>query len=126
MIGLMSFAIMAGLLYARFSRPVPKIMYSEKAIISPYLDIYGLMIKIANEKSNQIINSEANAIFPRNETINGEVKRKYHNLDPERSKVKFFATSWTIFHPITQESILLGETLESLISSDIEVLVTFE
>jgi inward rectifier potassium channel len=126
LIGLMSFAIMTGLLYGRFSRPVPRVLYSDKAIISPYLDINGLMIRIANEKSNQIINAEANLIFSRNETIDGQIKRKYYNLPLERSKVKFFATSWTIVHPITEESVLLGETLESLKESDAEILMTFE
>ncbi|MCP9768088.1 potassium transporter [Lacihabitans sp. LS3-19] len=126
LIGLMTFAIMTGLLYGRFSRPVPRILYSDKALISPYLDINALMVRIANEKSNQIINAEANLIFSRNETINGEIKRKYYNLPLERSKVKFFATSWTIVHPITEDSVLVGETLASLRASDAEILLTFE
>ena len=126
LIGLMTFAIMTGLLYGRFSRPIPRILYSKKAIIAPYLDINALMIRIANEKSNQIINAEASLIFSRNETIYGQIKRKYYNLPLERSKVKFFATSWTLVHPITKESILVAETIESLTASDAEILLTFE
>jgi inward rectifier potassium channel len=126
LVGLMTFAIMTGLLYGRFSRPVPRILYSKKAIIAPYLDINALMIRIANEKSNQIINAEVNLIYSRNETIDGQIKRKYYNLPLERSNVKFFATSWTLVHPITKESILVAETLESLTASDAEILLTFE
>jgi inward rectifier potassium channel len=124
--GLLSFSILTGLLYGRFSKPVPRIRYSEKAIISPYLNINGLMIRLANEKSNQLINVEASVIFSRNETIDGVVKRKYYGLDLERSKVKFFAMSWTLVHPITEKSVLFGETMESLQASDAEMLVTVE
>ncbi len=125
-LGLLSFSILTGLLYGRFSRPVPRILYSEKAIIAPYLDINGLMVRMANEKSNQLINVEASMIFSRNEIENGMVKRKYYGLDLERSKVKFFAMSWTLVHPITEKSVLFGETPESLKASDAEVLVSVE
>lgn len=125
-IGLLSFSIMTGLLYGRFSKPIPRIRYSEKAIIAPYLDINGLMIRLANEKSNQIINVEASVIFSRNETVDGFIKRKYYGLDLERNKVKFFAMSWTLVHPITEKSVLFGETMESLQASDAEMLVTVE
>ncbi|MCA0363252.1 MAG: potassium channel family protein [Bacteroidetes bacterium] len=125
-LGLLSFSILTGLLYGRFSRPVPRILYSQKAIIAPYLDINGLMVRMANEKSNQLINVEASMIFSRNEVIDGVVKRKYYGLDLERNKVKFFAMSWTLVHPITEKSVLYGETLESLKASDAEILVTIE
>jgi inward rectifier potassium channel len=125
-IGLLSFSIMTGLLYGRFSKPIPRIRYSEKAIIAPYLNINGLMIRLANEKSNQIINVEASVIFSRNETVDGFIKRKYYGLDLERNKVKFFAMSWTLVHPITEKSVLFGETMESLQASDAEMLVTVE
>lgn len=125
-LGLLSFSILTGLLYGRFSRPVPRILYSEKAIIAPYLDINGLMVRMANEKSNQLINVEASMIFSRNEIENGMVKRKYYGLDLERSKVKFFAMYWTLVHPITEKSVLFGETPESLKASDAEILVSVE
>jgi inward rectifier potassium channel len=125
-IGLLSFSIMTGLLYGRFSRPVPRILYSEKALIAPYLDINGLMIRIANEKSNQLINVEVSLTFSRNELKDGLVKRAYYNLPLERSKVKFFAMSWTLVHPINDASVLYGETLASLAASDAEVLLAFE
>ena len=125
-LGLLSFSILTGLLYGRFSKPIPRIRYSEKAIIAPYLDINGLMVRLANEKSNQLINVEASVIFSRNETVDGFIKRKYYGLDLERSKVKFFAMSWTLVHPITEKSVLFGETMESLQASDAEILVAIE
>ncbi len=126
LIGLMTFAIMTGLLYGRFSRPTPRIRYSKNAIIAPYLGTKALMIRFANEKSNQLTNVEVDVMLSQNEMINGELKRKYYNLDLERSKVKFFATAWTVVHPITEKSILYGKSEENLINDDVEILISIE
>ncbi len=126
LVGLMIFAIMTGLLYGRFSRPNPKILYANTAVIAPYFDINGFMFRMANQKSNQLINLEVNIMFSRNETVDGEIKRKYYNLELERTKVKFFPTAWTVVHPITKDSILLNETQESLKASDAEFIIAVE
>jgi inward rectifier potassium channel len=126
LIGLMSFAIMTGLLYGRFSKPTPRILYADKGLIGPYLDISGLMFRMVNERHNQLINVEASVIFSRNEEENGEIKRKYYGLDLERSKVKFFAMSWTLVHPITEQSPLYNQTSESLGKSEAEFLISLE
>jgi inward rectifier potassium channel len=126
LIGLMTFAIMTGLLYGRFSKPSPRILYSENAIMAPYLNTTGLMFRLVNEKSNQLINVKASVIFSRNELSDGELKRRYYQLELERKEVKFFAMSWTLVHPITETSVLVGETAESLRNSDAEFLVSIE
>jgi inward rectifier potassium channel len=127
LLGLMSFALMTGLLYGRFSRPNPSIRFSRKAIISPYLDINALMFRCINERSNQLMNVSANMILSRNEfKEDGELIRRYHTLELERVKIKFFPMSWTIVHPITKESPMWGQTPESLASSDSEILVSLE
>lgn len=122
--GLMIFAILTGLLYGRFSRPNPKLRYSKNALISPYLDITALMFRLANEKSNKLINLDMNVIFSRNERSDGEIKRRYYSLDLERSKVKFLPTVWTVVHPITTDSPLYGQTAETLKASDGEFIIS--
>ncbi|UBM59899.1 potassium transporter [Marinilongibacter aquaticus] len=124
--GLMSFALMTGLLYGRFSRPSPKIRWSENALIAPYFDINGLMFRVANERSNQVFDVQVRIMFTRNELEDGELIRRYYSLDLERERVKYLATSWTIVHPITKDSVLFGETEESLRESDGEFLISIE
>ena len=127
LIGLMIFAIMTGLLYGRFSRPNPMVIFSKNAIISPYLDITGLMFRMVNEKTNQLMNVEVNIILSRNETDeDGSVKRRYYTLGLERQRVKFFSTVWTVVHPITEKSILYKETPSSLKASDTEFIIAVE
>jgi inward rectifier potassium channel len=126
LVGLLAFSITTGLLYGRFSRPVPMILYSDKAIVAPYLDIQGLMIKMANEKSNQLINVEATLIYSRNELKNGIITRQYYPLELERKFVKYFSLSWTIVHPITESSPLFDQTPETLRASNSELLLSVD
>lgn len=124
-IGLISFAVATGLLYGRFSKPKPKVLFSEKALISPYNDITGLMIRAANPKSNQLINAQANVIFSQIEfdKEKGEIRR-FYNLELELTKINLFATSWTIVHPITKDSPLYGLSNKDLENKNVEFMVS--
>lgn len=124
--GLMMFAIITGLLYGRFSRPNPRILFSKNAIIAPYLDTNALMFRMVNEKSNQLINMEVSLVFSKVEEKNGVRNRKYYGLSLERSKVNFFPTNWTIVHAITEDSPIFGETLESLNTTDAEFMIAVQ
>jgi inward rectifier potassium channel len=124
--GLFGFALATGLLFARFSRPNAKIMFSDKAVIAPFRDISGFMFRIINERKNQLIEVEIKLTFSRMETVNGKPVRRFHQLELERPKVIFFPLHWTIVHPIDEKSPLFGVTQESLEESDAEfsILVT--
>ncbi len=123
LLGLMMFALITGLLYGRFSRPNPRILFSRNSVIAPYLDTNAFMFRMVNEKSNQIINMEVSLVFSKVEEKNGIKNRQYYGLTLERSKVNFFPTNWTIVHAITEDSPLFGETPESLASSDAEFMI---
>ena len=126
LLGLMMFALITGLLYGRFSRPNPRVLFSKNAIIAPYLDINAFMFRMVNEKSNQIINMEVNLVFSKVEEKNGVRNRQYYGLTLERAKVNFFPTNWTLVHAITEDSPLFNETLASLSSADAEFMVAVQ
>lgn len=126
LLGLVIFAIITGIVYGRFSRPEPRVRFSSKALISPYLDMNALMFRMVNERSNQLININISVVLSRNEEINGNISRKYYNLDLERKSVLFFPTSWTIVHPITENSPIYNKTQQDMVADDSEILVAFE
>ncbi len=127
LMGLLAFAIATGLLYGRFSRPIARIIYSENALISPYLDITGLMFRIINERSHQLIDAQVEVTMSMLEKQpDGKTLRRYYSLELERSKVSFFPTNWTLVHPITEESPLFGISHEELIANDGEMMVLFK
>jgi inward rectifier potassium channel len=121
--GLLTFALATGLLYGRFSRPNANILFSDQAVIAPYQDITGFMFRIANARENQLINVEAQVAFTRVEKVQGTDVRKYFELNLERDKIDFFSLSWTIVHPIDENSPLWGISKEEFNSSDAEFLI---
>lgn len=121
--GLMTFALMTGLLYGRFSRPTAKILFSSEAIIAPYQEGSAFMFRIANQRDNQLIDVTADVYLAWQENVNGKEVRKFHHLPLERTKLDLFSTSWTIVHPIDVDSPMYGITGKQLDRSDAEFMI---
>ena len=49
--------------------------------------------------------------------------RKYHPLQLERERVVFFPLSWTVVHPIDENSPMFGLSREDLMANDAEFLI---
>lgn len=123
LIGLLGFAIITGFLFARFSRPTAKILFSRHAVIAPYQGYSALEFRAANARSNELIEVSAQVMFSRFEDVEGISTRRYYPLPLERPGVVFLPLTWTVVHPIDETSPLHGETPESLKTSHAEVLV---
>jgi inward rectifier potassium channel len=124
LVGLLGFALATGLLFARFSRPSAKIIFSRNAIIAPYKGITAFEFRIANGRSNQLIEVEATVTFSRIEPEDGKNIRKFSQLTLERKKVVFLPLHWVIVHPIDDNSPLKGVTEENFNASDAEILIS--
>jgi inward rectifier potassium channel len=57
------------------------------------------------------------------EEIDGQPVRKYRLLKLEREKVIFMPLTWTVVHPIDNESPLFGMTAEDLKGRQAEVMI---
>lgn len=121
MTGLLGFAVATGVLYGRFSRPSARILYSKNAITTPYKNTTALMFRIANQRHNNLMELEASLLFvyTDKETLN----RKYIDLKLERNFVYFFPLSWTIVHPIDEESPFFNKTEKELQDVNAEILI---
>jgi len=120
--GLMAFALATGILYGRFSRPNAKILFSENAVIAPYRNMNAFMFRIANQRRNQLIEIEITLTYS---FVNSQdrSKREFRGLDLERRTVNFFPTTWTIVHPITDDSPMKGMTWQDFIDKEVEILI---
>jgi inward rectifier potassium channel len=123
MFGLLGFALATGLLYGRFSRPVVKILYSHKAVIAPYRDMTGFMVRIANKRKNELIEVEAGLIFSHVENDSGKEMRRFEFLSLELKRINVLSTSWTIVHPIDDNSPLRNLKPEDFKRKQIELLL---
>lgn len=123
LMGLTGFALVTGLLYGRFSRPVVKLKYSDNVLISPYQDGRALMFRVANKRNSAIIEPEVEVLASVKDENN---KRLFYNLPLERKKVSYLTLSWTIVHPINEESIFYGLTSKDIEQLDLELLITIK
>jgi len=122
-IGLFGLALCTSLLFARFSRPTARILFSDRAVIAPYRGVTAFEFRIANARRNQIIELEAKVLFARFEEVNGRPLRRFYPLKLERDRVVFFPLSWTIVHPIDGTSPFYGMSPEDLSKTRGEFLV---
>ncbi len=122
LVGFLSVAVAAGIIFARFSRPQARIIFSRSAVIAPYEGTSAFMFRIANQKQNQLINLQCKVLFARRKRDEPS-KREFTELALERSSVVFFPLSWTVVHPITESSPLVEYTPEDLLDCDAEFLI---
>lgn len=121
--GLLGFALATGLLYGRFSRPVARILFSKNGIIAPYKGYTAFMIRIANKNRAELLDPEATIVMSYIGEENGKKLRKFSNLKLELTHVTLLTMSWTIVHPIDEESPMYGWTADDFIKKEVEFLV---
>ena len=125
LVGLLGLALVTGLVFAKFSRPTARVVFSRNAVITRFDGVPSLLVRMANERGNQIAEAQAHLVLLRTErTPEGEEVRRMIDLRLVRGQSAFFAFTWLIVHPITRESPLFGETAESLRAKDVDLVAS--
>jgi inward rectifier potassium channel len=125
LVGLLSFALFTGLLYARFAKPNVLLRFSKNAIFAPFNTGIALMFRFANKQNSSLINMKAQitlSLMEKDEK--GITNRKFYTpLGLERDSVIFFPSTWTIVHPIDDTSPLYGMAWEDVKEAKPEILI---
>ena len=122
-VAILTFAVITGVVFARFSRPVARIVFSNRAVIAPFQGGKAFMFRVVNARNNQIIELKATVVFTRFEEKGGVRMRQYYSLGLERPSVVFFPLSWTVVHAIDETSPLHGVSERELKESRAEFLI---
>ncbi len=123
MMGLMGFALATGLLFGRVSKPSAKIGFSDNLLIAPYQDGTALQFRIVNKRLNSLMQLEAEVMLMTVDNVDGQLARNFKILSLERNAVVFFPLTWTIVHPIDNDSPLKGKTAADLEKLQAEILI---
>jgi inward rectifier potassium channel len=121
LVGLLGFAMLSGLLFARFTRPTAKIEFSSSAVIAPYGRGWALMFRLVNLRNHDLTDVHAVVSFARWIEEKGIRHRRFDQLALERSFIIFMPLHWVIVHPITESSPLRGMTQAEFLASHPEV-----
>ena len=125
LIGLLGVAMVTGLMFAKFARPTARVMWSEVAVVAPFEKIPSLMFRVANERGNQVVEAQVRvAMLISEKTSEGELIRRNIDLHLRRNVSTVFALSWTIVHPLTEESPFVTRTREQLLAGRAEVIAS--
>ncbi|MEO6730275.1 MAG: ion channel [Ferruginibacter sp.] len=123
LVGLLSFAIATGLFYGRFSRPKAYLRFSENAVLAPFKDGIALMMRVAPYKNNNLSEVEARVTAGLLIEENGKLNNKFFQMELEYSKINSLSLSWTIVHPINEESPFYKFSLQDFANADGEILL---
>ncbi|MFV5702652.1 ion channel [Flavobacterium sp. XS2P12] len=123
LIGLLSFAIATGLFFGRFSKPTAFLKFSHNALIAPYGEITGLMIRTTPFKNTNFTDAEAKMTLGMSVEENGIMTNNFYSLELELDKINALTLSWTLVHPITENSPLYNFTSADFENTHGEILV---
>jgi inward rectifier potassium channel len=117
--GLLMLALITGLMFARFSRPKARFLFSRLAVVRPIDKKITLMFRAANERQNVIQDASAQLRMLLNDvTPEGYQLRRIVDLPLVRSQHPVFALGWNIRHVIDDASPLRHENAHTLDAHD--------
>ena len=117
-VGLMSLALITGLMFARFSRPRARFLFTKNGVVRPVEGKPTLIFRAANERQNVVQDASARLRMLRDEvTEEGYRIRRIVDLPLLRSQHPMFSLGWTIMHVIDDASPLSSESADSLSNS---------
>ena len=122
--GFLSLAIATGLIYGRFSKPRSYLTFSDHALISPYKEGKALMFRFAAFKDKHSLTDLEIRVNTGLLVLDGnKTFYKYFSLEFERTRVESMPMSWTVVHPIDENSPFYSFTEEDMKNSDVELYV---
>ena len=122
-VSIVNIAVATGLVFARISRPFARVLFSNVAVITMFDGTPTLMFRAANQRANQILDANIVVSFASQKvTKEGIVMRRFEELKLVRARTPLFALSWTIMHRVDEASPFYGQTRDTLIENQVELI----
>lgn len=121
--GLLAYALITGLFFARVSRTRARIRFSKTAVIAREGEDRYFQLRLTNRSRSEVLDASARVIYSRIELDGARSIRRFTPLDLQRSSVAFLPLAWSLRHRIDKSSPLFGEHASSLERKRVEILV---
>jgi inward rectifier potassium channel len=123
LLGLTGFALAAALMFARFSRPTARVLFSDVAVIAPFDGDPTLMFRVANRRRNRIQEARIRVDLVRDVvSAEGITMRRFYELPLVRARNPVFALTWMVMHRLSPDSPL--HALKGGFEGHLELIVT--
>jgi len=124
-LGLLSTAVLTGLIFVRFARPRAHMEFSRQATIAPLDGMPTLSLRLGNRRTGTIFHANASlTLIGRHKTLEGHVMWRVQDLPLVRSRIQALSLSWTLRHVIDAASPLHGLSAEQLAEMDAQLMVS--
>ena len=123
-VGMFLTALATGAFFARFARPSSRLLFSDVAVIAPYEGGRALMLRVASRRMQGVSEATARIVYLRQETVEGSKFRRLTELPLVRSNLPVLTFSWTLIHPIDEQSPLYHFTAERAAQESPSLLVS--
>lgn len=121
-VGILSFAMVTGLLYGRFTLPRAYLRFSENIIVAPHKGTRALMIRLASYKNNHITDVEAKMTVAIRFTEDGKKVSRFYSPKLEIDRITSLALSWTLVHLIDEDSPFYEMGKDEMEQADFEIM----
>lgn len=122
-IGIMAFAIVTGLFFARFARPRAFLRFSDNLILAPFKQTAAFMLRVISAKNISLTDVQAEITSAFEVEENGVKTTRYFPLPLQFSRINSLALSWTVVHIIDDKSPFYGMSLDDIKKSNLEVMI---
>ncbi len=121
--GTLFVALVTGLVFAKFSRPTARVMWSKNAVIIEREGKRILQFRMGNERANQIVEAQLRVALARFETApDGERMRRFYDLKLQRDRNVIFVLTWTASHEIDATSPLHGLSVDEMKAQGLQLI----
>ena len=125
MVGLFGMAVITGLIFIRFSRPVARIDFSHNLVVAPFDGQPALMMRVANLRHHAMVEAEFRMMLILDQPVKeGGNMRRFYQLPLQFERLIAFPVALTIRHMIDEKSPLYGMTAADLEKCDARLLAS--
>jgi inward rectifier potassium channel len=121
--GILFFALVTGISFARFSRPTARVLFSNVAVIAELDGVPTLMFRAANQRHNLVLEARATVSLLMDEIADGRTFRRFRDLVLDRNSTPVFVLTWTVMHGIGPSSPLAPYLQDGQLPPDAEIVV---
>ena len=79
-IGLSGFALVAGLIFARFEQPHSKVIFSKQAVVGGHGDTDAFKLRMANGGQNELLDVDVKILLCMTETVDNVRTRRFSDM----------------------------------------------
>jgi inward rectifier potassium channel len=120
--GIMCVALITGLVFAKFSRPVARIAFSKNCVICDHEGKPTLMFRCGNERSNVIVEARIHVVATK--VVSADPSKpfyKLHDLKLVRDRIGGLRRGWLVMHVVDETSPLYGLDAAGMAKAEIEL-----